>query len=160
MTDTFIDQIGRICESATDYTKAAQQVCAALREGVKHYTWVGIYMLDATRETLLLEAWDGPAPTQHVKIGLGEGICGLAAREGKTIIVPDVRKDPRYLECFLATRAEIVVPIMHDGRVLGEIDIDSDLTAAFGETDQFFLEWCADRLARLFTCHGKPRPAV
>jgi len=61
--------------------------------------------------------------------------------------VPDVREDPRYLQCFLSTRSEIVVPIIRDGRVLGEIDIDSDRLAAFGEDDRELLEWVAESLA-------------
>jgi len=106
-------------------------------------------------DTLVLKAWDGPAPTEHVRIPIGQGICGLAAREDRTVVVDDVRADPRYLQCFLHTRAEIVVPIRVRGAVAGEIDIDSDMPAAFGETDAVLLEWLADRLGRAFE-RGRP----
>lgn len=112
---------------------------------VPHYTWVGIYLLRG--EELVLGPWRGPAPTQHVRIPLGVGICGAAARSGKTEVVADVSSDPRYLACFPSTRAEIVVPIVAEGRVLGEIDIDSDLPAAFTEEDRKFLEEVARLLA-------------
>ena len=63
-----------------------------------------------------------------------------AAASGRTEIVDDVNADPRYLACFQSTRSEIVVPISFEGRVVGEIDIDSDEPAAFGEGDREFLE--------------------
>ena len=66
----------------------------------------------------------------------------------QTIIVDDVNSDPRYLACSLETKSEIVVPIMRDGQVLGEIDIDSDRPAAFGADDQKLLETVAAALAK------------
>jgi putative methionine-R-sulfoxide reductase with GAF domain len=64
-------------------------------------------------------------------------------------LVDDVGADPRYLACFPSTRSEIVVPISFEGRVVGEIDIDSDERAAFGEGDREFLE----RVAALISPH-------
>ena len=66
-----------------------------------------------------------------------------AAANGQTEVVDDVVADERYLACFPSTRSEIVVPIAHEGRVVGEIDIDSDRPAAFGEDDRAFLEQVA-----------------
>ena len=59
---------------------------------------------------------------------------------GVTEVVDDVKADDRYLACFVSTRSEIVVPIAYEGRVAGEIDIDSDVPAAFGPEDGAFLE--------------------
>jgi GAF domain-containing protein len=75
-----------------------------------------------------------------VRIPVGQGVCGAAAASGETEIVDDVNADPRYLACFPSTRSEIVVPIAHEGRIVGEIDIDSDRPAAFGQDDRVFLE--------------------
>ena len=72
-------------------------------------------------------------PSPHTRIPLNRGICGAAASQKATIIVDDVNADPRYLACSIETKSEIVVPIMRDGRVFGEIDIDSDRPAAFGD---------------------------
>ena len=65
----------------------------------------------------------------------------------ETIVVDDVNADPRYLACSLETKSEIVVPIMLHGDVLGEIDIDSDRPAAFGDADRVLLEKVAALLA-------------
>jgi GAF domain-containing protein len=101
-------------------------------------------------DTLVLKAWAGPQATEHVRIPIGQGICGLAAREAKTVVVDDVNKDPRYLACFLNTRSEIVVPIFSDGRVVGEIDIDSDRPSAFTQADRDLLEAVAGELGKAF----------
>jgi GAF domain-containing protein len=108
------------------------------------YTWVGIYLLDG--EELVLGPYLGK-PSPHTRIPLGRGICGAAATEKATIIVDDVNADPRYLACSIETKSEIVVPIIHDGQVLGEIDIDSDRPAAFGPADRTLLETVAALLA-------------
>lgn len=109
-----------------------------------HYNWVGIYLLkDGVLE---LGPYVGK-PTEHTRIPLNQGICGAAASTGETLIVANVNADPRYLACSLETRSEIVVPIKRDGRVLGEIDIDSDTPAAFTEEDRKLLEAVAEILA-------------
>lgn len=112
-----------------------------LDDEVEHYSWVGIYLVEG--DDLVLGRWRGPQSTEHVRIPVGQGVCGAAAASGETEIVDDVDTDPRYLACFPSTRSEIVVPIAHEGRIVGEIDIDSDRPAAFGEDDRALLEWVA-----------------
>ena len=119
-----------------------QGVVDLLHDRVEHYSWVGIYLVEG--DDLVLGPWKGPEATEHVRIPLGQGVCGAAAASGRTEIVDDVNADPRYLACFPSTRSEIVVPIQHDGRVVGEIDIDSDRPAAFGDDDRSFLERVAE----------------
>jgi len=114
-----------------------QEAVEILQE-IEHYSWVGIYLVEG--DDLVLGPWRGPQATEHVRIPVGQGVCGAAAASGETEIVDDVNADPRYLACFPSTRSEIVVPISHEGRVVGEIDIDSDRPAAFGEHDQALLE--------------------
>ena len=121
---------------------AAVQV---LQEGFEHYSWVGIYLVEG--DDLVLGPWEGPEATEHVRIPVGQGVCGAAAASGKTEVVDDVNADPRYLACFPSTRSEIVVPIAQNGRVVGEIDIDSDRPAAFGQEDRAFLERVAELIA-------------
>ena len=123
---------------------AMHQVVRLLKDAMPAYTWVGIYLLDG--EELVLGPFLGK-PSPHTRIPLGRGICGAAATEKATIIVDDVNADPRYLACSLETKSEIVVPIIQDGQVFGEIDIDSDRPAAFGAADRALLEPVAALLA-------------
>jgi GAF domain-containing protein len=132
-----------------DFAGACEHVVRRLRGAVPHYNWVGIYLLEG--DELVLAAWDGPEATEHVRIPIGQGICGLAAREKRTVIVDDVNADSRYLACFPHTRSEIVVPLFaHGGEVLGEIDIDSDTTAAFTGADEVSLTEVARQLADVY----------
>jgi L-methionine (R)-S-oxide reductase len=121
------------------------RVVEALRSRFSHYTGVYLYWMDGPG-ALVLRAYRG-RPTEHVRIPVDRGICGRAAREKRTVIVDDVTADPSYLACSLETRSEIVVPIMWGGQVLGEIDIDSDVPAAFAEGDRRFLEDVAAAIA-------------
>ena len=124
---------------------AAMTAAVTMLEGERAaYTWVGIYLLFG--DELVLGPFVGK-PSPHTRIPLGRGICGAAAAEKATIVVDDVNADPRYLACSLETRSEIVVPILAGGTVLGEIDIDSDLPAAFGADDRALIEHVAAALA-------------
>jgi L-methionine (R)-S-oxide reductase len=69
--------------------------------------------------------------TLHTHISVNQGICGAAASSGKTVVVDDVKKDPRYLSCSLETKSEIVVPIFVNGKVAGELDINSHFFGCF-----------------------------
>jgi len=147
MTETYghlMETVTLAVARARDPTAAMQQAVAALKAGVPHYTWVGIYLMDG--DELVLGPFVGK-PSPHTRIELNRGICGAAASQKATIIVDDVNSDPRYLACSLETKSEIVVPIMRDGTVLGEIDIDSDTPAAFGAADRTLLEAVANAIA-------------
>ncbi|MGP8158128.1 MAG: GAF domain-containing protein [Thermoplasmata archaeon] len=136
--------------------QALAEVCRFLRHSFPHYPWVGVYRLEGT--DLVLDAWEGPQATEHTRIPLDRGVCGQAAREGRTVIVDDVRSDPNYLACFLETRAEIVVPVRHEGRVVGEIDIDGNAVRAFDESDRRFLEDVAAKLGSAVERSGAELP--
>jgi L-methionine (R)-S-oxide reductase len=116
-----------------------------LRDSSDHFDWVGIYLVQ--ENDLVLKAYAGDQETEHLRIPIGQGICGSAAKEEATIVVPDVCKDPRYLMCFASTRSEIVVPIKGVNGVLGEIDIDSSRLPAFSQEDRKILEEAASFLA-------------
>src|SRR3954462_4719567 len=143
---TYAQTVANI-EAATreerDPRRAMERVVEILKREMPHYTWVGIYVLEG--DELVLGPFLGK-PSPHTRIPIGSGICGAAARERETIIVDDVNADSRYLACSLETRSEIVVPVMSGERVLGEIDIDSDRSAAFGSADKRLLESVASLL--------------
>jgi GAF domain-containing protein len=110
------------------------------------YNWVGFYMIEelpGITPILVLGPYRG-SMTPHTRIELNQGICGAAASTGQTVIVDDVRNDPRYLACSLETKSEIVVPIFVSGKVVGELDIDSHFAAAFGPEDKQLCEHAAN----------------
>lgn len=112
-------------------------------KSISHYTWVGIYLVEG--EYLVLKHYIG-RPTEHTKIRIGQGICGAAIVDKHTIVVPNVSSDARYIVCSEETKSEIVVPIWSKDRIIGEIDIDSDILDAFHEDDRVMLEKIADIL--------------
>lgn len=123
--------------------EAYRQCVKLLKRDFPKYDWVGIYVVEGNE--LVLHNFIG-APSPHTRIPIGRGICGAAAAEGQTILVPNVRADARYLACSIETKSEIVVPIKGE-RIYAEIDIDSHTIAAFHEGDQATLENLAARLA-------------
>jgi L-methionine (R)-S-oxide reductase len=142
-----LEAIDRVLNRGGDADDILRAIVEVVHDRFEHYSWVGIYFVEG-RE-LVLGPWKGPEATEHVRIRVGEGICGAAAESGRTEVVDDVDADERYLACFASTRSEIVVPIAYEGRVVGEIDIDSDRPAAFGDDDRVFLE----RVALLISPH-------
>jgi L-methionine (R)-S-oxide reductase len=142
-----LEAVDRIINRGGEADDVLRAVVEVLDDRFDDYSWVGIYLVEG--EDLVLGPWKGPEATEHVRIPVGQGICGAAAASGRTEVVDDVDADDRYLACFPSTRSEIVVPIVHEGRVIGEIDIDSDRPAAFGEDDRAFLE----RVALLISPH-------
>jgi GAF domain-containing protein len=107
------------------------------------YDWVGIYIVEG--EELVLNHYIG-RPTEHTRIKIGQGICGAAVVDKHTIVVPDVCSDNRYIACSQETKSEIVVPIWSSNRIIGEIDVDSDLPDAFDPSDVRLLERIASVL--------------
>ncbi len=142
-----LEAVDRIVNRETEADEVLRQTVAVLHDRSEHYSWVGIYLVEG--DDLVLGPWKGPQATEHVRIPVGQGICGAAAASGVTEIVDDVNADERYLACFTSTRSEIVVPVAYEGRVVGEIDVDSDVPAAFGDEDRIFLE----RVALLVSPH-------
>ena len=117
---------------------ARREICRLLKENVDYYNWVGFYLSDENGYLTLTE-FEGE-PTIHTKIRFGEGICGQAAETKRTFLINDVSKETNYLTCSIKVKSEIVVPIMKDGRFIGELDIDSHKINAFDESDKVFLE--------------------
>jgi len=145
--NAIIESLREKIAAAPSFDEACEITVRELRRIGPQFNWVGIYMRQG--EELVLTAWGGPEATQHVRIPVGQGICGLAARTGETVIVGDVNADPRYLACFPQTRSEIVVPIYAGDNVIGEIDIDSDKANAFTDEDRQLLEGVARLLVDL-----------
>lgn len=144
-TDEIIGALSRAALGGADKDTILRLAVKLVHESSPKYNWTGIYLLQDNE--LYLHNFIG-APTPHARIPISQGICGAAARAAQTVIVPDVNADPRYLACSLETKSEIVVPIIKESKVLGEIDIDSHTPDAFGPEDRELLEAVAEALAR------------
>lgn len=138
-----VAQIRRFASAAEDMTSLQQFSANLIAQRLPYYNWVGFYMLDPGDSSVLVLGPFHGAPTEHLRIPVSQGICGAAVAQGETVIVEDVASDPRYLACSIETKSEIVVPIRANGRILGEIDIDSHTANPFGPEDRDFLEECA-----------------
>src|SRR3970040_1741186 len=137
-----LNQVDKLTAARDGNRDWLKEVCALLQRERRHYNWVGIYFLDG--KELVLGPYVG-APSPHLRIPVDKGICGAAVRESGTVNVPDVNADPLYLACSLETKSEIVVPLQADGRILGEIDIDSHSPSAFTPDAHALLEAGARR---------------
>jgi L-methionine (R)-S-oxide reductase len=146
--EKILKKIDKIIQKNKDSKYILEEIVKILYQKINHYNWVGIYIVE--KDDLILGPWRGEQATEHTKIPVGKGVCGSAAATGKTEIVPNVKEDNRYLECFIGTKSEIVVPIKKDGRILAEIDIDSNAEDAFTKKDKIFLEKIAEKTKNCF----------
>lgn len=116
-----------------------ENICALLQSSVAHYDWVGFYFHHEQKPELHLKAFAGE-PTDHTVIPFGKGICGQVAESNNNFIVPDVQAQDNYIACSINVKSEIVVPLLVDGKNIGQIDIDSNTIDAFDKKDEQFLE--------------------
>ena len=114
-----------------------------LWHGVARLNWAGFYLLE--KEELVLGPFQGkPACT---RIALRRGVCGTAAAERRTILVPDVRLFPGHIACDGDSRAELVAPLLSGGRLIGLLDLDSPEPGRFGPAEQALAEAVAALIA-------------
>lgn len=123
-----------------------QMACERIRGWGAPYTSVYAYMLHD--DELVLEAFAG-RETEHTRIPVGTGVCGTAVATKQDQNVPDVAAIGNYLACNLFTKSELVVLIRRGDHILGQIDIDSDVPAGFGEREYADVKEIADALAVL-----------
>lgn len=126
---------------------------ALLRHAVKklsrtdsRFDWVGVYLLNPEGTELWLHNYVG-SPTEHARIAVGEGVCGTAVATASNILVDDVTTVENYLACSPDVKSEMVVLIRAGEDIYGQIDIDSEEAAAFGEEDEILVQSIADKLA-------------
>lgn len=139
-----VRELYEMAETSAD--KIIHRAVERIHETGPPFDWVGVYLLNG--DHLVLHSYIG-RPTDLVRIPVGDGVCGTAIAEGRDINVPDVDAVENYLACSAETRSEIVVLIRGDDRILGEIDIDSDSSAAFGEHEEGQLRRIADAIGEL-----------
>ncbi len=130
--------------------KRLLSICELLESNVSYYNWVGFYFKNGDKNELKLGPYVG-APTDHIIIPFGKGICGQVALSNKNFVISDVSAQDNYLACNINVKAEIVVPIFVNGKNIGQIDIDSNTINPFTNADESFLEFVCTQVSKMFT---------
>lgn len=131
-----LEQARALLAGERDATANAANLAALIFHTLPELNWAGFYWLKGGE--LVLGPFQGKPAC--VRIALGKGVCGTAAREARSIVVPDVNAFPGHIACDSASNAELVVPVMKGGRVLGVLDLDSPVRGRFDEEDARALE--------------------
>lgn len=135
----------RIMANADSAGTGLQRICDLIRSRIPGCDWVGFYIAVSTRDELALGPYSGEA-TEHLRIPFGHGVCGQAAATRATVVVDDVSTEENYLSCSPHVQSEVVIPVFHNGEIVGELDIDSHEIASFGRERRAFLEKIAGKL--------------
>jgi len=129
-------QARALLECERDTVANAANVAALVYHTLPDLNWAGFYWMK--KGELVLGPFQGKPAC--VRIAIGKGVCGTAARDKRTVIVPDVERFPGHIACDSASRSEIVVPVMKTNEVLGVFDVDSPILARFDADDAVGLE--------------------
>lgn len=141
--------IASLLDGESDWIAAMATVACELHHRLPHFDWTGFYRASEP-STLVI----GPYQGGHgcLRIDFARGVCGKAARERTTVLVPDVRAFEDHIACSSTTLSEIVVPVVdRKGRLLAVLDVDSDELNAFDETDRKALESLCALLGERFS---------
>jgi len=138
-----VPQLRALLDGEPDLIANLANTVAALRECVPAASWIGFYI--ARGGELVLGPFQGKVAC--VRIAYGRGVCGTAAAERRTVVVPDVDQFPGHIACDAGSRSEIVVPIVRRGEVVAVLDLDSYERAAFDDADAAGLQPIAELLA-------------
>jgi GAF domain-containing protein len=139
---SLLPQIKALVEGERDTIANIANIVAALKFAMGHF-WVGVYFVknnpDNNKQELVLGPFQGPVAC--TRIGFGKGVCGKAWEIKSTIVVDDVELFPGHIACSSLSKSEIVVPVLNrNGDVMLVLDVDSEKTGNFNETDKLYLE--------------------
>ncbi len=137
------DQIAALVAGEADLVANAANTAAAIYHALPDVNWAGFYFLHGGQ--LVLGPFQGKPAC--IRIPFGTGVCGTAAAQRRSLVVPDVHQFPGHIACDAASNSEIVVPLLVDGRVRGVLDLDSPSIGRFDDADRAGLE----QIAAIFT---------
>ncbi|MEN0644422.1 GAF domain-containing protein [Alkalicoccobacillus gibsonii] len=138
-------QLDALLEGETDQVANLANASALLNQFLNDVNWVGFYVTKEEQK-LILGPFQGMPACVH--IDFGKGVCGTAAAKQETIRVADVHQFPGHIACDAASRSEIVVPLIKDGKTIGVLDIDSPSLERFNEEDEKYLQQFAEILVK------------
>ena len=130
-----VSQIASLIDGEKDMIAVMSNVAAAIHQTMGFW-WTGFYRVIG--DELLLGPFQGPIACMHIPYG--KGVCGTAADEDTTQLVPDVHAFPGHIACDSASRSELVVPLHRKGELYGVLDIDSPSKGRFTESDREVIE--------------------
>ncbi|MEP6940216.1 MAG: GAF domain-containing protein [Rudaea sp.] len=134
------EQVRGLLHGEHDRIANAANLSALVFGALADLNWAGFYFFDG-RELVVGPFQGKPA---CVRIALDKGVCGAAATQQRTQVVRDVHAFPGHIACDAASRSEIVVPIVHNGALLGVFDVDSPSLARFDDDDRAGMEQLVD----------------
>ena len=137
-------QLAALLEGESDLIANTANMASLLYHTLPDVNWAGFYLLK--QGELVLGPFSGKPAC--VRIAMGKGVCGTAAAARETVLVEDVHAFPGHIACDMASRSELVVPILKDGRVLGVLDLDSPLPARFDAEDRAGCERLVETLLK------------
>jgi L-methionine (R)-S-oxide reductase len=144
------DQLAALIGGEADLVANAANMAALVYHGLPDLNWAGFYF--ARGDELVLGPFQGKPAC--VRIPWGQGVCGTAAARRTAIVVPDVDAFPGHIACDAASRSELVVPLIAQGRVVGVFDLDSPRPARFYDGDRAGIE----RLVAVFLARHRDWP--
>jgi GAF domain-containing protein len=143
-----LPQLEALVADEPDLIANLANVTATLRACLPIASWVGFYIARPAAGDVELVLGPFQGNVACVRIAFGRGVCGTAAAERRTLIVPDVEQFPGHIACDAGSKSEIVVPIEVGGKVVAVLDLDSYELAAFDDTDAAWLAKVAALAAR------------
>jgi L-methionine (R)-S-oxide reductase len=132
---TLLPQIFALIDGEPDLIANLANITAALKEQFG-WLWVGFYLVK--EDELVLAPFQGPVACTRIKNG--RGVCGTAWATAQTLIVPDVENFAGHIACSSLSKSEIVLPIIRNEKVVGVLDVDSELLNYFDDIDALYLE--------------------
>lgn len=142
MYPTLKQRLEEVISGETNFMANASNLASLLFYGLKDINWVGFYFLDGME--LILGPFQGKIAC--VRISLGKGVCGTAAKRKQTVVVDDVHKFPGHIPCDPLSKSEIVIPLLSNNKLYGVLDVDSPIRNRFSDRDRDALQEMIDML--------------
>ena len=144
--EELLPQIRALVAGETDGIANLANISAALKSAMNFF-WVGFYLVK--NHDLVVGPFQGPVACTRIKEG--RGVCGMAMKSKKTIIVPDVNEFPDHIACSTESKSEIVIPAVIDGNVVLVLDADSEYLNNFDSVDKEYLEKIIEIISGFYT---------